>query len=198
MSKRFIPRGDDAFSEMAEAFALRIAREREQLGVSEDDSAALSAAAADFKARLFETRFGSGRGFAATQRKCEARREAERLINRMAAILRVSDAISPQDKERLRLHERPRRGKGPELPSEPPRLKFKRARHEGTGVAPLHELEFAEYHTLARTKQLVTDGIEQPLHSALRLELVASEASKQADRASIERGHRDGRTDIAS
>lgn len=160
MSKRFFPRSDDDFSTMAWSFALKIANEPARFGVSQADSDALGAAVDAYRAALQEARCGSVRGPFATRRKTEARKEAQRIIHRLAAVIRVSEQVDPAAKAMLKLLPSSARPRPRALPPEPPRLRFVRARHEGNGSVPVHELEFREFHTQSKARPAGATRVE--------------------------------------
>jgi hypothetical protein len=138
--KKFIPNGDFDFVTMAESFAWAIAGDPARFAVSAEDAQALSAAVANFRVTLGAAR-GGMRSAAATMAKEEARKAAEAIVRRLAAVIRVNDKIDAASKVLLSMRERPAKAKQQPVPKEPPRLRFVRALHEG-GAVPRHELEF--------------------------------------------------------
>jgi len=152
MGEKFIPNGDVAFDQMAHNFAQDIAREPERFAIAQEDSDALSAAVAAYRAAFRAARAPISRSPRATRAKAEARAEAERHIRRLANMIRHNDAVDARAKHALKLRARPAKAKTQSVPDEPPRLKFVRALHEGNGSSPVHELEFREFHSEAKTK----------------------------------------------
>ena len=152
MAEKFIPNGDVAFDMMAYHFAQHIAQEPGRFAVSREDSDALSAAVAAYRAALQAARAPGTRSQGATYAKEQARAEAERHIRRLANLIRHNDAVDAQAKFALKLRERPAKATPQTLPDEPPRLKFVRALHEGNGAAPVHELVFYEFHSFSKSK----------------------------------------------
>jgi len=145
MSEKFIPNGDFDFVMMAEHFARSIAAEPGRFAVAALDAEALSVAVVNFRAALNAAR-GGMRSAAATRAKEEARAGAEKIVRKMAAVIRVNERIDAAAKVLLGLRERPAKVKQQPVPTEPPRIKFVRALHEGNGAVPMHELEFGELH----------------------------------------------------
>jgi hypothetical protein len=161
MSEKFIPNGDFDFVTMAENFARTIAADPARFAVSQLDAEALSVAVVNFRAALNAARGNSSRSAVATRAKEEARAVAEKIVRRLASVIRVNDGISAASKMSLGMRERPAKVKQQPVPAEPPRLRFVRALHE-SGATPLHELEFGELHKFQRSGR--PDG-------AVRLEL---------------------------
>lgn len=144
MSDKFIPNGDFDFAMMAEQFARSIASDPARFAVTQLDADALSTAVVNFRAALNAARGGS-RSAVATRAKDEARESAERMVRRLAQVIRANDKIDAASKVLLSLRERPAKVKQQPCPAEPPRLRFVRALHEGNAV-PMHELEFGQLH----------------------------------------------------
>jgi len=152
MSKKFIPNGDVDFVVMAENFARVVAEDPARVHVGADDSAALTAAVAKYRAALNACRAGkAARTAAATRAKEDARVEAERHVRRIAHGIRAARDVEGSVKVRLRLRERAARPKQQTVPDAPPRLRFVRALHQ-SGASPMHELEFLEFHSFSRTR----------------------------------------------
>jgi hypothetical protein len=151
MSQKFIPNGDFDFVMMAEQFERTIATDPKRFAVTAGEAADLSAATAAYRVALNAAR-GAARTPMATRTKDAARAVVERIVRRMAAVIRVSDAVDAAAKGLLNLRERPAKAKQVPCPDAPPRLKFVRALHEGNGAAPLHELEFRELHAFSNRK----------------------------------------------
>jgi hypothetical protein len=145
MSEKFIPNGDFDFVMMAEHFARTISADPGRFAVAALDAEALSVAVVNFRAALNAAR-GGNRSAAATRAKEEARAVAEKIVRKMAAVIRVNEGIDAASKVELGLRERPAKVKQQPVPAEPPRLRFVRALHEGNGAVPMHELEFGELH----------------------------------------------------
>ena len=152
MGKRFFPRKDAEFAEMARVFAANIAGNLAWFHVSQADSDALTAAVKEFAQRSFDARRRHNNGIYNTQRKRELRRELERTISRMAVRIRTNDAVPPVAKAMLKLEDQPRKRAAPQpMPLAAPKLRFVRARHEG-GAVPVHELEFSVPLTNSRSR----------------------------------------------
>lgn len=147
MGQKFIPNGDTDFVTMAEAFARNIASEPGRFAVSREDSEALCAVVATFRAAMTTARFGGERSPSATKAKEIARGEAEQHIRRIAHVVRATKSVDPVAKVMLNLRERSGKVQPLPCPQEPPRLRFVRALHEGSGATPMHELSF---HSLDR------------------------------------------------
>lgn len=144
MADKFIPNGDMNFKVMADAFARCIARDPARFAVTQADAEALSQAVEKYRA-AFQAAGGGSRSRQTTRAKDEAREQAERIIRRLANLIRASESVDAPAKFELNLRERaakskPQRAGG--CPQEPPRLWFARALHEGNGAAPMHELKF--------------------------------------------------------
>lgn len=151
MGRKFIPNGDGDFATMAENFARTIAADPGRLGMAQGDSDALSAAVAAFGAALQEARFG-GRSAAATRAKDDARAAAERIIRPLGHLLRSNARIDAATKILLGIRPRAQKAKTLTCPQEPPRLRFVRALHEGSGAAPAHELAFCAWESASMAK----------------------------------------------
>ena len=141
MSGKFIPNGDVEFVTMAEAFAGTIATQPERYATSRSDSDALTAAVAKYRETLTVVRTAA-RSAIATKLKDEARSAAERIVRRLANVIRASHTVEQVAKIELCLRERTGKAKPQPCPQAPPRLRFLRALHEGNGATPMHELEF--------------------------------------------------------
>lgn len=161
MNKKFIPNGDIDFVAMAEHFARTIANAPQRYSVSAEESSALTAEVARFRAVLTAARGGGTRSSAttATAAKEEARAIAEKRIRRIAHLVRVNESIDAATKIGLGMRERTAKPKVLTVPNEPPRLEFVRAIHDN-GAVPVHELQF----TAADYRKAKPDG-------AVRLEL---------------------------
>jgi hypothetical protein len=142
MSEKFIPNGDQDFAAMAWKFERTIAREPARFGISQEDSDLLSANVQKFRDALQVARKGGARSQVATRLKDEARGEAERIIRRIAHLIRANDKLDPVAKFMVNIPDRTRKAKQLTCPNEAPRLRFVRASHE-QGVVPQHELEFS-------------------------------------------------------
>ncbi len=157
-TKKFIPNGDLDFSEMAQRFAAALSRDPRKYGVAVDDAAAVSEAVEHFRGALREARGGHlRRGVRSasrvlTLRKDEARKEAEKLIRRVAGAVRSNDRITAADKALLGIAPRKKAGEGARgaerdaagaggALTESPSLSFVRALHRAAHV-PEHELRF--------------------------------------------------------
>jgi hypothetical protein len=156
MSEKFIPNGDLDFAAMAENFARHIAADPARYSVAQIEAEAVSVAVANFRAALNAAR-GASRSAAATRAKDEARDGAERIVRRLAQVIRANDRIDAASKVLIGLRERPAKVKQQPAPAEPPRLRFLRALHEGNGATPMHELEFGELdkHRIGRPEGAV-------------------------------------------
>ena len=159
MSKKFIPNGDLDFSTMAQAFARNVAKEPERFGVAQADAEDMTAKVERYRAALQASRFGGAKSQAATRAKDDARDEAEKVIRRLAHIMRANSRLDVEGKVMLGLRQRTARAKPQTVPPEPPRLRFVRALHEG-GATPVHELDFRGF-----------DGANARPGGAVRLEL---------------------------
>ncbi len=157
MSGKFIPNGDFDFAMMAESFARSIAKDPARFAVTQLDADALSVAVVNFRAALNAARGGS-RSAVATRAKDEARESAERIVRRLAQVIRANDKIDAASKVLLSLRERPAKVKQKPVPAEPPRLTFVRALHEANAAMPMHELQFSEIHNWSRKKP---EGVER-------------------------------------
>ena len=148
MGAKFIPNGDVAFAEKAHGFACAIASDPQRFALTRADADALSAAAARYRAALLACRSGGTRSQVTTHEKKRARAEAERIMRRLAHLVRASSGVAPDSKVMLGLRERPAKASKPQTcPQEPPRLRFVRALHE-SGATPMHELEFLRFDML--------------------------------------------------
>jgi hypothetical protein len=160
MGKKFIPNGDYEFAAMAGNFARVVARDPEQFGLTVNDAEALVGAAGAFDVALQKARTSS-RSPATIREKEEARAEAVRLIKRAAAIIRVCERVTAQDRYALGMKEPSQRKQPRPCPQEPPNLRFVRALHTASAAMPMHELRFSAAGAWNRAKP---DG-------AVRLEL---------------------------
>ena len=142
MSKKFIPNGDLDFLTMASHFARPIVSDPGRFAVREGDAQALADAVAAYEQALQTARMGGARSQIATAAKEQARVTLERLIRRLANVIRADDTIDGLAKLELGLRERAAKPKVLTVPNEAPRLRFQRAIHEGDGSAPEHELSF--------------------------------------------------------
>ncbi len=152
MGDKFIPNADADFALMAGAFAKSIARDPARLAVVQADSDALSEAVARFEQAVVPCRAGASRSQATTREKNLARKEAERQIRRLARLIRVNESIDVATKFSLGLRQRRAKANSQACPKEPPRLRFVRALHEGSGSWPMHELEFRTAQTFSGAK----------------------------------------------
>jgi len=144
MSRKFIPNGDHDFVVMAEAFARNIVADPARFEVSQGDTDELASSVKEYRAALQACGSG-GRSAVATREKEEARADAEQIIRRLAHVIRANDKINAAAKVLLHLRERTAKAKPLTCPQEPPRMRFLRALHEGSGATPMHELEFKAF-----------------------------------------------------
>src|SRR4051794_27760768 len=106
MADKFIPNGDVAFQQMAGSFSRYIAEDPQRFAVTQADSDALAAAFANFSAALVSCRTGGTRSQHTTRAKDNARAEVERMIRRLALLIRANEAVDGQAKFLLKLRER--------------------------------------------------------------------------------------------
>ncbi len=162
--KKFIPNGDGDFLLMARPFAAALGRRSATFEIDPDEAAAVGAAVQRFEAALLEARGGTLRGTTGgisggrsssktlTLRKDEARKEAEKLIRRVAGLVRANDRIRASDKAQMGIEPRKKAGQARQAAKraagacggalrEAPLLRFERAIHRSGGV-PEHELRF--------------------------------------------------------
>lgn len=141
MTKKFIPNGDADFAAMAEHFARAITAEPSRFDVPDTDARALNDAVGRFRAALTAARQNGTRSQVATAEKEAARAAAEKIIRRLAHVLRVNEKLDDVAMLSLGLRRRAARPKVLSVPNEAPRLKFVRAIHDA-GLIPEHELKF--------------------------------------------------------
>jgi hypothetical protein len=143
MARKFIPNGDTDFVTMAENFSRQIASDPAKFYVDPQDAQELSAAVAKFRAAI-QARFAGGRSEAATRAKEDARLDAEKIVRRIGHLVRSNLKIDAATKILVGIHPRQpaSKMKVQPVPNEPPRLRFVRALHEGSGATPMHELSF--------------------------------------------------------
>src|SRR5947207_10781200 len=98
MGRKFIPNGDMDFAQMAEGFARNLANEPGRLAVSQEESDALTAVVAKFRAALTAARGGGTRSTMATREKEVARGEAEQHIRRIANAIRANKNVDELSK----------------------------------------------------------------------------------------------------
>ncbi|MEM6394116.1 MAG: hypothetical protein AAF797_15220 [Planctomycetota bacterium] len=151
-NKKFIPNGDPAFAEMAQRFASTLRGFPEKYNLPPEEMSAVAEAVEGFRGALQKARRGGvrseGRGM--TIAKDEARAAAERVIRRVAGVIRSDDRVSVADKQLLGI--KPRRkagGASRDMEKEAaealrwsPDLRFVGAVHRAQQV-PEHELEFS-------------------------------------------------------
>lgn len=138
---KFIPSSDQAFQLLAIAFAHNVGGEPEVFGIAPEDAAAMVAAVQRFHDAMKVSR--ARRSHLTTMQKRSARAEAEKIIRRLANMIRANPKLDFATKQRARVSERPTRGRRRECPQEPPQLTFEQALHRGCGGSPMHELRFA-------------------------------------------------------
>jgi hypothetical protein len=141
MSQRLIPRSDEAFCRKVGAFARTVSKDPERYALSANDAETMLTAATRFET-AWRASAGSMRSSVLTREKTEARGEAERLYKRFIELIRVSDRVDTLARCEVSIVEATGTRRSRECPQEPPRLKFARALHEGSGAAPMHELTF--------------------------------------------------------
>lgn len=138
---KFIPSGDVAFQIMSRVFASHISAEPERFGISHDDAKELAQAVQRFHEAMAVTLHTRSRS--TTMQKTSARAEAEKIIRRLANVIRANPKLDFETKLRALVIDRPKRGRRQKCPQEPPRLTFENALHRGNGGSPTHELRFA-------------------------------------------------------
>jgi hypothetical protein len=152
MAGTFIPNRDEDFAQMAGQFQRTVAADEDRFGVSQDDLDALTASVSAFCEALKATQNVGTRNRSATYVKNEKRAQAERIVRRLASIVRGCDRLEAVDRLALGLRQRANKALPQSCPNEPPRLKFVRALHEAVGAAPLHRLKFSEARWDSNTK----------------------------------------------
>lgn len=138
MVDRFIPDAAGEFRDMAVAFLSNVTKNPELYLVSENDLVLLTRAVKGFEEAYSASQNPRTRGKHATTLKNERRREAKRIIERISAVIRASDKISPADKCVLGIYERSRKMTKGKCPIYPPVLAFEGILAEGAGA--LHQL----------------------------------------------------------
>lgn len=128
MTKKFIPNGDLDFKVMAEAFARNVAGDPARYAIAPDVVATMTAAVARYSETLNVARF-TGRSAPATAAKEEARAEAERILRRVANLLRADPSLDAAAKTVIGLGERAKsRHAGLRRPIRRPRARAVRRR----------------------------------------------------------------------
>jgi hypothetical protein len=142
MSVKWLPNGDLEFKSRAMSVVRNLADAPARFEISDELSKELTEKVERYSDALQQSH-GVSRSRASTMRKEEARAEAEVVLRRIGNLVRANPRVEPSAKIQLGLRERsrPKTAKPLTCPQEPPRLKFKRALHEG-GAVPVHELEF--------------------------------------------------------
>lgn len=161
MSKKFIPNSDVEFKVVASNFAQKIASDAQTFGISSEDGAALLLAQQRFEEAYMAAHASGARSSIATHEKREARAALEKIMRRIANLIRANPAVTTAMKITIGMRERAERSRGKTCPQEPPRLTFARALHGSHSATPMHELRFSALHEFNNAKP---DG-------AVRLEL---------------------------
>lgn len=159
MSQKFVPDGDQAFLSMARVFVAEIGRDPGRYFVDATQAQELREAVASF-GRAYDAAWGPNKSPKTTAAKRAARKPAEAVVRRIANQVRTDERIDAGQKQLLGIKVRSGRPQTRACPAEPPRLKFVRAMHEGTGSPPRHELSFEAW-----------DGQSKRPTGATRLEL---------------------------
>lgn len=152
MGEKFIPNGDYPFRTRVLDFAHTIARDPARFGLSDDDGAALVAAARRFEAALLKARAHATRSPVVTAEKNAAREDAKRLMERCLKRIRSNETIEPLALHELGLKPASDRRKRQACPQEPPRVRFVRALHVASGASPRHELSFGAINAMGKAK----------------------------------------------
>ncbi|HYE60684.1 MAG TPA: hypothetical protein VD997_01695 [Phycisphaerales bacterium] len=130
MRTSFIPRADAAFVNMSRAFSTRLSADPAAFHVSETDAAEVAAAVAAWHAAFAATRNPSTRTTPAVHTKDQRRADAERVIRRVAALIRVNPLVSSALKVGIGIRPPPRRFPLNPAPHECPSLKITNDSHE--------------------------------------------------------------------
>lgn len=138
---KFIPSSDREFQILARVFAGAVGKEPKTFGISTDDAKTLVDAVAQFHETMNVNR--AMRSRSTTMGKARARAEAEKIIRKLANMIRANPNLDFATKQRAMVSERPTRGRRRRCPQEPPRITFEQALHRSNGTAPTHELRFA-------------------------------------------------------
>ena len=141
MGKRFIPNGDTDFRQMADGFSATVARDPHRYGVGDEDARVMRAAVEEYMAAYQASKYGS-RSDATIRAKDAARAVAERLIKRVANVIRINENIDSETLYKIGMKRSDGRRKARTCPQEPPSLRFVRSLHASATAMPIHELRF--------------------------------------------------------
>lgn len=141
MSDKWIPNGHSDCVVKVESFARTIARDPARFGVSPEDSQTLTAAVARYREAHQAAESGGRSGYNGQVRK-QARGEAVKIVTRLKKVISADDKLDAATKILLDIRQHKKGGTALPCPQEPPKLRFIRALHEGSGVTPMHELDF--------------------------------------------------------
>ena len=152
MANRLIPRSDEDFHQMSKHFVSQIAADPARYGIDQDTADAMVAAQKLFAERYQVIINPVNRSDVAIKEKNHARENLKRLITRAAQLMRMNEDVDQMSMELLNIPMRPTRIKRKSCPMEPPRLRFVRALHEGSGGNVQHELSFGSNSAGHRAK----------------------------------------------
>jgi hypothetical protein len=152
MSERLIPNGDPEFLTKLRAFAHTIAKDPPRFSLSGDDAAAMMNAFQRFEQASDQSRFGGGRSDGGSRVKKEARADAARLYKRLVNIIKISETVDVEARINAGLRTGDGKRRARTCPQEPPDLRFMRALHVGSAMAPMHELRFKAVGAYSKAK----------------------------------------------
>ncbi len=186
-TRRFIPDGDSDFANKARNFALQIKEDPGRYFISGDDAERIDRAVQAFRDALAKSYSRVTRSMQVTMLKDQARKEAEKIVRKFGAMIRLNDEIAPIDKTIAGVDERrkPVRREDEGI-LVTPHLGYVGTTGEGTMQGHKHVLEFWDFSGSTRR--------HRP-REASRLELFVELVEPEADHPRASRRTR-GRADV--